>query len=354
MTSTGAAALAAGLSLLSPSLAVQSLPAPNPDHTPLVVRAAVAHAAPCMVRIDTIGGAPPVKRQHDDPDAPVRPAFRQGQGPTTGIIYSADGYILTSSFNFLRDPSVITVTLHDGRKLLARLVARDRLAGLALLKVDATELPAAEWTPHAAINPGQRAIAAGFGFGTESPAVSVGIVSALRRLGGVAVQTDARISPAHFGGPLLDIHGRLLGLLIPYVDPDQEFANIEWYDSGIAFAVHADYVARRIEQLKAGRDVERGRIGVVLAPSERPAGLTIAAPPLGPAAEAGLREGDVVVEVCGLAISSQADVRRALGGMAAGDRAQVAFLRDGRRAQVELTLAARDTLVPATRPAGGG
>ncbi len=346
------AAQLATLALACAPGAAQPGPARVEPGGPLVIRAALAHVAPTLVRIDTIGGATPVQRERDHPDAPVRAGIRQGQGPTTGVVCSSDGFILTSSFNFVRNPSVITVTLHDGRKSLARLVARDRLAGLTLLKVDAGDLPVPEWLPLRDVHPGQRAIGAGFGLGTAAPALSVGIISATRRLGGVAVQSDARVSPAHFGGPLFDIHGRLFGVLVPYVDPDQEFDNIEWYDSGITFAVHGDYVARRIDQLKAGRDVERGRIGAVLAPSEAPPGMRVDAAPLGPAAAAGLRRGDVLVEVCGQAVTAQADVRRALGGMAAGDTARVAYVRDGVRAELDLVLAPGDALGPTSQPAG--
>ena len=102
------------------------------EHQQQVFRAALRAVRPSIVRIDTIGGLQPEQR------APVGgrragAGFRQADGPTTGLIWSADGYVITSSFNFIRDPSIITVTLHDGRRFVARLIARDRPARLALL-----------------------------------------------------------------------------------------------------------------------------------------------------------------------------------------------------------------------------
>src|SRR5205814_8394540 len=82
-------------------------------------------------------------RRYPLPSPTRRSSDLPGDGPTTGVIWSSDGYIITSRFNFMRDPSVITVRLADGRTLLAKLVARDNVAGLALIKVNATDLPVA-------------------------------------------------------------------------------------------------------------------------------------------------------------------------------------------------------------------
>ena len=110
---------------------------------------------------------------------------------------------------------------------------------------------------------GQWTLVAGYGHGSGAPAVSVGILSALDRLDGRAVQTDAKTSPANYGGPLFDVEGRVIGVCVPKAGgDDEEIAGVEWYDSGIGFAIQADYIQQRLPRLKAGRDLQRGFMGV--------------------------------------------------------------------------------------------
>ncbi|MCH7872205.1 MAG: trypsin-like peptidase domain-containing protein [Planctomycetes bacterium] len=318
-----------------------------------VFRAAINTINPSIVRIQTIGGALPVRRSQDGKRAGV--LFRQADGPTTGVIWSADGYIITSSFNFLRDPRVITVTLHDGRTLLARLIARDRPARLALLKVEADHpLPVPRIAESDKLRPGQWALAAGHGFGSRNPAMSVGIISALNRKGGLAVQTDAKVSPANYGGPLFDIEGALIGVCVPMGQGEDETAGIEWYDSGISFAVHTNRIRAQFERLKRGEDVQRGLMGVILDNSDSdPRGVPIMAPPVGPAAAAGLQEGDLITTIDGQPTPTYALLKRALSQKAAGDAALIGFLREGRQEETGLTLVRREELNPpaATQPA---
>ncbi|HRX86166.1 MAG TPA: S1C family serine protease, partial [Phycisphaerae bacterium] len=171
----------------------------------------VARAQAFTVQIETVGGAQPLgalptlRTQHEDEGTQPTPdpnrfrddpgsGFLIADGPTTGIVYDADGHILTSSFNFVREPSIITVRLPDGRQTPATIVARDRVRKLTMLKVDASGLTPPEWAPRDQIRPGQWAIAVGKGLGGEG-AVSVGIVSATGRMLGNAIQTDAKLSP---------------------------------------------------------------------------------------------------------------------------------------------------------------
>ena len=121
---------------------------------------------------------------------------------------------------------------------------------LVLLKVEAEpKLPVPESVPSAEMRVGQWALAVGRTFEASRPNVSVGIVSALGRIWGKAIQTDAKISPNNYGGPLVDISGRVLGVLVP-MSPDGsgEMAGVEWYDSGIGFAIPLEGVLRRFAQ----------------------------------------------------------------------------------------------------------
>lgn len=323
----------------------------------LVFQRALGNVAPAIVRIDTIGGAQPVRLETNGMQPQrVAAGFRQADGPTTGLIWSSDGYILTSSFNFVRDPVVITTTLADGRRFVARLIARDRPARLALLKIDATDLPTPQWAACDRLHAGQWALAAGLGHGGAAPAVSVGILSALRRMSGQAVQTDAKISPANYGGPLFDVEGRVIGICVPMGPGEDELAGVEWYDSGIGFAVHHDYVRRRVPRLAQGHDLHRGLIGVFFDTHEpvvgaepdvsegnappTVGGLRIIGETRGPAAEAGLQADDVITHVDGEPTLRPADFRRIVARKAAGDTISVTYRRADRSASIDLRLAA--------------
>jgi serine protease Do len=317
---------------------------------------------PSIVRIDTIGGAQPVPDENGAaPEPGGASGFRQADGPTTGLIWSSDGYILTSSFNFVRDPVVTTVTLADGRRYVARLVARDRPARLALLKIDANGLPTPPWVEADRLRVGQWALAAGWGYDSAEPAVSVGIVSALRRMDGRAVQTDAKISPANYGGPLFDVEGRVMGICVPMGPGEDELAGVEWYDSGIGFAVRVEHLYDRVPRLVQGEELRRGLLGVNLDIAESVvgedegasvAGLRILGQPRGPAAAAGLLENDVITHIDGEPTARIADFRRAIARKAAGDLIEVGYQRGDQAASVTLRLAAVEDFraVPTSQP----
>lgn len=331
-----------------------------------VLRAAVARVAPSIVMIETIGGAQPVGSPHTT-TAPTtqrrprfgdNPGFRVADGPTTGTVWSRDGLIVSSSFNFVRDPTVITVVLHDGRRFVARLLGRDYIRRLALLKIDATGLPLPEWADLSGIRVGQDAVAAGRGFGGTAPSVSVGIVSALRRRGGNCVQTDAKLSPANYGGPLIDLDGRVLGLIVPLAGAGGELAGVEWYDSGIGFAVVRERIALVIDRLAKGEDVEAGKMGVVLRETQldpddeaSPARTTIerVARP-SPANQAGLRTGDVIEKLNGEPVAGVSDLQRRISDLEAGSEITLSILRDEAKVEIKLKLARPDEIGSIERP----
>ena len=210
--------------------------------------------APSIVKIETVGGLERIGN------------MLVNTGPTTGLIVSPDGFIISSAFNFISRPSSILVGLPDGTRTPARLVATDRQRMLVLLKIDVDEkLPVPEAVPESEIRVGQWAIALGRTFDAAQPNLSVGIVSGLNRIWGTAMQTDAKISPNNYGGPLVDIRGRVLGVLAP-LSPDkhEEFAGVEWYDSGIGFAVPLAHINTVLPQLSAGHDLKPGILGVSL------------------------------------------------------------------------------------------
>ena len=320
-----------------------------------VFRTALKRVTPSVVRIDTIGGAPRVVRQiNRKQEQRVAPSFRQADGPTTGVIWSADGFIVTSSFNFINDPMIITVTLSDGRRFVADLVARDTAARLALLKIDAEGLPAPRWRARQELRRGQWVLTAGFGRGSTAPALSTGVISALDRMSAVAIQTDAKISPANYGGPLFDIEGRVVGVCVPMGPGENEIAGVQWYDSGIGFAVSTNQLRIRLSKMEDGRDLHRGVLGVLVDtrapvvghPDEDAGdpvdGVRITDVPPGPARQAGLEVGDVVTSIDGKPTPRLVDFRRALAARTAGDVVTVASLRDKQPRETRIRLASVD------------
>jgi serine protease Do len=169
-------------------------------------------------------------------------------------------------------------------------------------------------------------------------------VSAVRRLIGIAAQTDAKISPANYGGPLFDIEGALIGICVPSAGQSAESgpAGVEWYDSGIGFAIHSDVLAARIERLKAGSDLVRGLLGLSVdaadpvvaaegAPSTVPSarGVRVGEVGPGPAADAGIQSGDIITAIDGVATPTYTAFRRAMTLKIAGESVAIELVREG-------------------------
>ncbi|MEE9601811.1 MAG: trypsin-like peptidase domain-containing protein [Thermoguttaceae bacterium] len=309
--------------------------------------AAVDRVAPSVVRIETLGGTQRVGNV----------VF--GSGPTTGLIVDADGYIVSSAFSFANRPSSILVRLPDGSRKPAKLVATDHNRKIALLKIETQRpLPVAQIAPQNEIRVGQWAIALGRTFDLEQPNMSVGIVSALDRIWGKAMQTDAAVSPNNYGGPLIDIHGRVMGLLVPLSPMSNgALAGYEWYDSGIGFAVPAEQIQQLLPRLRSGEDLRPGIIGIALAGNNLFTGKPVIGACLAgsPADKAGLKKGDRIVEIDGRQIHRAADVKRELNSRYAGDKVAVVVLREKKRIErsLELMVPPKPAKRPPARPGRG-
>jgi serine protease Do len=248
------------------------------------------------------------------------------------------------------------VTLPSGNRAAAQIVARDHSRMLVLLKVNTTEklkVPAA--VPKRDMTVGQWAIALGRTFDPKLPNISVGVLSATGRIWSIAIQTDAKISPANYGGPLVDIHGRVLGVLVPLSPQKQagEVAGAEWYDSGIGFAIPLADIFERLPDLKAGKDLHPGLMGISLKPGDwyaLPAELA-AAQAGSPAYKAGLRAGDTIVEIDGARITRQSQLKHALGPRYAGEKVHFVYTRGKETPQrLETTIELADKLNPYEHP----
>jgi S1-C subfamily serine protease/predicted esterase len=282
------------------------------------LRAAAAKVAPAVVLIETTGGTEMV--------GGGRQQIRKGVGATTGLIVGADGYVISSAFNFANNPTGIFVTV-PGRKerFVAKAVATDHTRMVTLLKIEANGLPVPAAAPKAELRIGQWAIALGRALVPNPdlpPSVSVGVVSALKRIYGKAIQTDAKVSPVNYGGPLIGIDGRVLGVLVPASPRGEgETAGVEWYDSGIGFAIPLEDVLAALPRLKDGKDLRRGRLGITPKTAEQygvPPTIGAVAPE-SPAAKAGIQSGDVILEIDGTPVSDYTQLQTVLGPKYEGD-----------------------------------
>ena len=302
---------------------------------------AVARVAPAVVAIETSGGTDVVGQPATPGGRPGAAAVRRGTGPTTGLVVGADGWIVSSAFNLANQPASIVVSA-GGRRHLARIVATDSSRMLTLLKIEANGLTVAEAYPAGQIQVGMTSLAVGralSGAASDAPpSVSEGIVSALGRIAGKAVQTDAKVSPVNYGGPLVGLDGRVLGILVP-ASPDAEgaTAGFEWYDSGIGFAVPLEDLKRVLPTLQKGVNLSRGVLGVTMAQGDpfravpKLSGVRAGSP----AEKAGLKTGDVITRVNGTAVSTQGQLQRQLGPLYQGEKVSLEYLRDGKAAKID-------------------
>ncbi len=305
------------------------------------IRAAAEAVAPSVVKIETVGGLERVGKA------------LTSTGPTTGLVVAEDGYVVSSAINFIQQPSSILVTLPSGKRATAKIVARDHARMLVLLKVATEEkLPVPVAAPRNEMAVGQSAIAMGRTFDKSGPSLSIGVISALNRIWGRAIQTDAKISPTNYGGPLIDLRGRVIGVLVPLSPQGQEseLAGSEWYDSGIGFAVPLIDINSRLATLKSGKDLKAGLLGISLKKGDiysLPADVA-ASRADGPAGKAGIKTGDVVVEVDGSPVQRQAQLKHLIGAHYAGDKVKVVVRRGSER--IETTVELIDKLDPFGHP----
>jgi S1-C subfamily serine protease/predicted esterase len=290
------------------------------------MKAAVAKVGPSVVQIETSGGT--------DVIGAGPQGFRKGTGPTTGLVVGADGYIISSAFNFANKPSAIFVAIPGYKeRLVAKVVATDHTRMLTLLKVEANGLPVPAATPKKEIQVGRWALALGRTWSALDtlPSVNVGIVSAVERIWGKAIQTDAKVSPVNYGGPLVDLHGRVMGVLVPASPRGQdETAGVEWYDSGIGFAIPLEDVNAVVPRLKKGEDVKKGLLGIFLQSADiyGAAPVIASVSPDSTAQRAGMKPGDTITEINGVRVVRQAQILHLLGNKYEGDVVSVKVLRD--------------------------
>ncbi|MBM4023050.1 MAG: PDZ domain-containing protein [Planctomycetes bacterium] len=294
------------------------------------IKAAVERVAAAVVRIEPLALS---TESASDTEAKV------GVGPSTGLAV-ATGSVITTSFAVPADVDAAVIVLPDGGRRAAAVRARDTARGLVLLAVEGLPAPPPlEALPRRQLRPGQWAIAVGRAWNAAAPSLAVGIVSAVDRAWGKAVQTDAATSPMNYGGPLVDIAGRVIGILVPLpADTAGMTEGTELYDAGIGFAVPLEDVLATLPRLERGESLAPGILGI----GYRDADTINGQPVIGsvrqgsPAARAGLRPGDRIVRIDGRAVARIADARHAVAPRYAGDTIAIVVERGEKRSVVEV------------------
>ena len=323
--------------------------------TPAVVNVAVTAKTSgdsnATVNGEPMQNLPPGLQQFFGPmfqGQPQQPQIEHGVG--SGIIISPDGYIVTND-HVVDGATNIKVTLHDRRTLNAKVIGVDKLTDLAVIKVDAKDLPTVVWGDSTKLMPGQTVLAFGSPFGYFQFSVTRGIVSAINRTNpysddprkpGNFIQTDAAINPGNSGGPLVNAHGELVGINTLIISNGGSFA-------GAGFAIPSQLVRATADQLIAHGKVEHGYLGISIndvTPDnahffklpDATGAIVSQVSPDSPASEGGLKTGDVVSAVNGQQILNASGLQMAVSEMSPGTKIAMRVVRDGKPETVNVTV----------------
>lgn len=301
--------------------------------------------------------------QHQNPFLPFMqdPMFRQFFGDMfdqiiprdrverslgSGVIISKDGYIVTNNHVINNADEVIVTLPNDKNEYKAKIIGKDPRTDLAVIKIDAKNLKYVKFADSNDLKEGDIVFAIGNPFGVGET-VTQGIVSALNKSGiGINdyenfIQTDAAINPGNSGGALIDTRGALVGINTAIIS--QSGGNV-----GIGFAIPSNMVKKIVTQLVDKGEVERGYLGVSIQDVNeklkdfygiQDGALILAIEPDSPAHKAGLKKGDLIIEVNDKKINNSADLKNEIGSFSPGDKISITYLRDKKRytTTVELT-----------------
>jgi serine protease Do len=320
--------------------------------TPAVVNVAVTSrgTGEAAAADGQMQGIPPGLQQFFGPmlQQPAQPQFEHGVG--SGIIISPDGYIVTND-HVVDGATQIKVTLNDRRILKAKLIGVDKLTDLAVLKVDATNLPSIPWGDSTKLEPGQTVLAFGSPFGYFQFSVTRGIVSAVNRPNpysddprkpGNFIQTDAAINPGNSGGPLVNAHGELVGINTFIISNSGSFA-------GAGFAIPSQLVRATAEQLIKSGKVEHGYLGIGMndvtpdnahffSLQDATGAIVSEVTPGSPASNGGVQTGDVIVQLNGAKIVNGSALQVAVSEMTPGTKIAMGLIRNGKPMNLNLTV----------------
>jgi serine protease Do len=351
-----------------PNLGAQTVQAPPPAANGLATafRSASQSALPGVVRVEVVVAPRAVSQQMRVPDelrgTPFEDFFGFGGMPQgqpraqmasgSGFIISSDGYILTNN-HVVDNATTVKVTLTDKREYTAKVVGRDPNTDVAVIKIDGKELPTVRLGNSDALQVGDWVLALGYPM-QLGETVTAGIVSAKGKNIGIMqqndeaqaplehfIQTDAAINPGNSGGPLIDLNGAVVGI-------NTAIASETGTYSGYGFSVPIRLAKRVADDLIRTGSVHRPKLGVQIKdvqPADKEVfglpstqGAWIATPPQGPAKEAGLELGDVIVAVDGTPIKDTGDLMERIALRHPGDRVRLDVIRYGKKETVAVKL----------------
>ena len=358
----GAALLLAGAGWLAPRPARAQATVQLPDFSELAER-----VGPSVVNIRTTERARNRSGSSSEADPNIEEFFRrfgiplpnrpgprgnqpdedsatpQQRGVGSGFILTSDGFVLTNA-HVVDGADEVIVTLTDKRELKAKIVGADARTDVAVVKIDATGLPAVKIGNVEKLRVGEWVMAIGSPFGLDNT-VTAGIVSAKQRDTGDYlnfIQTDVAINPGNSGGPLLNLRGEVVGINSQIYSRSGGFM-------GISFAIPIDDAIRVADQLRTNGRVIRGRIGVEIAPVTKdvaesiglgkPAGALVRSVAKdGPAEKAGVEPGDIITKVDGRVVDRSGDLPRIIGNIKPGTRSTLSVFRRGSAKELVVTV----------------
>jgi serine protease Do len=267
----------------------------------------------------------------------------QPRGVASGFILTADGYIMTNA-HVVDGADEVVVTLTDKREFKAKIVGADKRSDVAVVKIDASGLPAVKLGDVSRLKVGEWVMAIGSPFGLEN-SVTAGIVSAKQRDTGELlplIQTDVAINPGNSGGPLINMRGEVVGINSQIYSRSGGFM-------GISFAIPIDEAVRVSDQLRGSGRVSRGRLGVLIGPVSKDLaesiglgkarGALVSTVEAGaPAEKAGIEAGDIIVKFDGKPIEKSSDLPLVVGNTKPGTRSTVTVFRRGSMKELSINI----------------
>jgi serine protease Do len=301
------------------------------------------------------GDRVPLPRPGPSPRQPNPDGEDTPRGVGSGFVLTPDGYIMTNA-HVVEGADEVIVTLTDKREFKAKIIGADKRTDVAVVKIEATGLPAVKIGDASKIRVGEWVVAIGSPFGLEST-VTAGIVSAKQRDTGdylPFIQTDVAINPGNSGGPLLNMRGEVIGINSQIYSRSGGF-------QGISFAIPIDEATRVSDQLRTNGRVSRGRIGVQIGNVTKeiaesiglgkPQGALVNSVESGaPADKAGVEAGDIITKFDGKVIEKSSDLPRLVGSIKPGTKSTVTVYRRGASKDLVVTIAEIEPEKPRTRP----
>jgi serine protease Do len=268
------------------------------------------------------------------------------QGIGSGVIVTKDGYILTNN-HVVDGADEVKVAMQDGREFNAKVIGRDPKSDVAVIKIDAKDLPTVPMADSEKVEVGDVVLAVGNPFGIGQT-VTTGIVSATGRAGAVGldyedfIQTDAAINPGNSGGALVDAEGRLIGI-------NTAILSRSGGNQGIGFAIPVNLARDVMESLVKDGRVTRGYLGVMIQDlnpalakqfelKDSEGALVGDVTPKSPAEKAGLKSGDIIVEFNGKKVTDSRHLKLEVARVKPGETVPVKVLREGSRKTIEVTV----------------